>query len=62
MARLIVVGRNPKPGHKQRRWHQLACDFGRRLYVVEELLVQGNRTQWAQAAALEVICGGSAVA
>lgn len=32
------------------------------LYVVEELVPQGDQKRWAQAIALEVIYGGRAVA
>jgi hypothetical protein len=35
---------------------------GRRLYVVEELVPQGDQKRWAQSIALEVIYGGRAVA
>jgi hypothetical protein len=43
-------------------WHELACDFGRRLYVVEELVPQGDKKRWAQSLAFELIPGGGAVA
>ena len=59
---LKIVWRNPKPGRRGRRWHQLASDIGRRFYVIEELVNLGDRKRWAQAAALEVVRGGRAVA
>jgi hypothetical protein len=37
MSRLKIVWRNPKTARRERRWHELACDVGRKLYVVEEL-------------------------
>jgi hypothetical protein len=55
MTGLKIVWRNPKPACRQRRWHELACDVGRRLYVVEELVAQGDQARWAQSIALEVI-------
>jgi hypothetical protein len=36
MSRLEIVWRNPKASRRERRWHELACDVGRRLYLVEE--------------------------
>lgn len=62
MSQLKVVWRNPKPARRERRWHELACDVGRKLYVVEELVPQGDQKRWAQAAALEVVYGGRAIA
>ena len=62
MKGLKVVWRNPKPAPRKRRWHELSCDFGRRLYVVEELIPQGDQKRWAQSIALEVINGRKAVA
>jgi hypothetical protein len=50
------------PTIRKRRWHALACDAGRRLYVVEELVPQGEQKRWAQALALDVITGRRAVA
>ena len=58
MPQLKVVWRNPKTAHRQRRWHELVCDVGRKLYVVEELVPQGEHKRWAQAVALEVVHGG----
>ena len=46
----------------KRRWRKLACDVGRRFYVVEELVTRGDQPCWAQAVALEVVHGGRAVA
>jgi len=37
-----IVWRNPKSAPRSRRWHELACDVGRRWYVVEELVPQGE--------------------
>jgi len=62
MARLKIVWKNPNPAPRKRRWHELACDVGRRLYVVEELVLNGAQTRWAQSVALEVIPGGRAAA
>lgn len=62
MHPLRVVWRNPMPTIRKRRWHALACDAGRRLYVVEELVPQGEQKRWAQALALDVITGRRAVA
>ena len=62
MARLRVIWKNPKTAPRKRRWYELASDFGRRVYLVEELVPQGSRKCWAQSVALEVIPGGRAVA
>jgi hypothetical protein len=62
MHRLKVIWRNPKPSTRKRRWRAQACDVGRRLYVVEELVPQGEQKRWAQALALEVVTGRRAVA
>jgi len=62
MARLKIVWKNPNPTQRKRRWHELASDFGRRVYLVEELIFQGTRRSWAQSVALEVIVGGRAAA
>ena len=61
MAALKVVWRNPKPSSRKRRWRELACDGGRRLYAVEELVPQGDKKRWAQFLALEVISGCEAL-
>jgi len=58
MHRLHVIRRNPKPTIRKHRWHELARDAGRRLYVVEELMPQGEQKRWAQTLALEVITTG----
>jgi len=55
MTGLKIVWRNPKPAGRTRRWHELACDVGRRLYVVEELVIQSGQQRWAQSIALEMI-------
>jgi hypothetical protein len=55
MTGLKIVWRNPKPASRKRRWHELACDVGRRLYVVEELVIQSGQPRWAQSIALEMI-------
>lgn len=57
MTGLRIVWRNPKLTSRKRRWHELACDVGRRLYVVEELVTQGDQKRWAQSIALELISG-----
>lgn len=62
MNRLVIVWRNPNPAPRKHRWHELACDVGRRLYVVEELVPRGDQKRWAQSLALEVISGRRAVA
>ncbi len=62
MTGLKIVSRNPKLAPRPRRWHELACDVGRRLYVVEELVLQGEQKRWAQSIALEVIFGRGAAA
>jgi hypothetical protein len=62
MARLEIVWKNPNPAPRKWRWHELAADFGRHVYLVEELIPQGTRKCWAQAVALEIIPGGRAVA
>jgi hypothetical protein len=62
MAKLEIVWKNPNPAPRERRWLELAADFGRRVYLVEELIPQGSRKCWAQAVALEIIPGGHAVA
>jgi len=50
------------PSPKKRRWRELADNVGRRLYVVEELVPQGENKRWAQTIALEVITCRRAVA
>jgi hypothetical protein len=62
MAGLKIVWRNSKFASRKRRWHELSCDVGRRLYVVEELVVQGDQARWAQSIALEMISGRGTVA
>jgi len=62
MSQLKIVWRNPKSRPRERRWHELACDVGRKLYVVEELVPQGDQKRWAQAVALEIVPGGRAIA
>ena len=57
MTGLKIVWRNPKASPRKRRWHGLTCDVRRRLYVVEELVVQGDQRRWAQSIALEVVSG-----
>jgi hypothetical protein len=54
MERLRVIWRNPKPSPRKRRWHELASNLGRRLFVVEEL-VKGQDNRWARTIALELI-------
>jgi hypothetical protein len=55
MGRLKVIWRNPKPSTRKRRWHELATNVGRRLFVVEELIPQGQENRWARTIALELI-------
>jgi hypothetical protein len=62
MQELKVIWRNPKPAPRKRRWHELAGNFGRRLYVVEELVPQGEEKRWARTIALELITCRRAVA
>jgi hypothetical protein len=62
MSQLKVVWRNPRHAKRERRWHALACDVGRKLYVVEELVPQGDQKRWAQAVALEIVPVGRAIA
>jgi len=57
MNGLKVVWRNPKPAPRQHRWHELAGNVGRRLYVVEELVPLGEEKRWARGIALEVVAG-----
>ena len=57
MTGLKIVWGNPKAAPRKRRWHGLASDVSRRLYVVEELVVQGDQKRWAQSIALEVVSG-----
>jgi len=54
MERLKVIWKNPKPAPRKRRWHELASNWGRRLFVVEEL-VKGQDNRWARTIALELI-------
>ena len=62
MTGLKIVWRNARPAPRKRRWRALAGDVGRRLYVVEELVAQGDQKRWAQSIALELIWGkGAAV-
>ena len=60
MSRLKIVWSNSKAERRKRRWHKLACDVGRRLYLVEELVTRGDQPCWARAVALEVVHGGRA--
>jgi len=62
MSHLKIIWRNPRSPHSERRWYELACDVGRKLDVVEELVPQGDQKRWAQAVALEVVPGGRAIA
>lgn len=39
------------------RWHRLKSESKRKLYVVHELVSQGNRRQWVYSSALEVVRG-----
>jgi len=55
MERLKVICRNLKPAPRKRRWHELAANLGRRLFVVEELVPQGRENRWARTIALELI-------
>ena len=58
MSRLKIVCSNLKAERRNRRWHKLACDVGRRPDVVEERVTRGDQPCWAQAVALEVVQGG----
>ncbi len=60
MTGLKIVRRNTKAVSRKRRVHELAGGGGRRLYVVEELVAQGDQKRWAQFIAMEVISGGCA--
>ncbi len=60
MSCLKIVWSNPKAQRRKRRWHKLACDVGRHLYLVEELVTRGDQPCWAQAVALEILRGGRA--
>ena len=62
MERLKVIWRNPKPSPRKRRWHELASNVGRRLFVVEELMPLGQENHWARTIALELIPGRRNVA
>jgi hypothetical protein len=62
MGTLQIVWRNRKRTRRKRRRQELARGAFRRLYVVEELVPQGNPVCWVRAAALEVICGGRVLA
>jgi len=60
MSRLHIIWSNPKPQRRKRRWHKLACEVDRHLYLVEELVTRGDQPCWAQAVALEIVRGGRA--
>jgi hypothetical protein len=62
MSQLKVVWRNSRTAEREKRWHELGCDVGRKLYVVEELVPLGDQKRWAQAVALEIVPGGPATA
>lgn len=62
MERLKVIWRNPKPSPRKRRWHELAANVGRRLFIVEELVPLGRENRWARTIALELIPGRRNVA
>jgi len=55
MGRLRVIWRNPRPSPRKHRWHELAPNLGRRLFVVEELVPLGQEKRWARTIALELI-------
>jgi len=69
MSRLKIVWSNQKAQQRKRRWHKLACDVGRRLYVVEELVTRvinpagrgPSPWKWCVAAALLSEATNSAV-
>jgi len=62
MSQRKVVWRNSRTAKRERRWHELACDVARKLYVVEELVPLGDQKRWGQAVALEIVPGGRATA
>lgn len=58
MQALKVIWRNPKIRRYERRCVPLQIAPDRRVYLVEELVAQGDRRYWSKAAALEMVYGG----
>jgi len=55
MERLKATWRNPKPSPHKRRWHELAANVGRRVFVVEELVALGRENRWVRTIAPELV-------
>ena len=53
-----IIWRNPNPKWHKQRWQTLERGVARSVYVVQELLVKGDKGHWSTACALEVVRGG----
>ena len=61
MAKFEIVWRNPEPvKHTQRRRHSLEEGSSQALYVLQELVDDGNLGYWTTISDLEVLVGGRA--
>ena len=58
MGRLEIVWRNPNHVTHKNRWHPASLELGYALYVVEELVSDGDFVYWSVKADLEVLIGG----
>ena len=53
-----IVWRNPDPRWHKQRWQALERRFDRTLYIIQELVRNGDSGQWVTAFAFEVVRGG----
>ena len=55
---LAIIWRNPDPKWHKRRWQTVERGVDRSLYVVQELMVKGDKGHWLPSCAFEVRRGG----
>ena len=55
---LAIMWRNPDPKWHKQRWQTLERGLDRSLYVVQELVIKGEKGQWFTSHAFEVRRGG----
>jgi hypothetical protein len=60
MAKVEIVWRNPEPVKHTLRRHSLQRDSNHALYVLQELVDDGNLGYWTTIFDLEVLVGGRA--
>jgi len=60
MAKVEIVWRNPEPVKHTLRRHSLQRDSNHALYVLQELVDDGNLGYWTTISDLEVLVGGRA--